>query len=548
MINKKTATLLLSLSTAFILAACGGGSSETSDSASSDQQVLNLVETAEIPTMDSTQATDTVAFTVLTNVNEGLYRQKEDGSLELGMAAEEPTISEDGLTYTFKIREDANWSNGDPVTAQDFVYAWKKLVDPASAASYSYMMDGVIANASEIINGDIAADELGVTAVDDKTLEIQLDSNLPYFKDLLSLAMFYPQNQAFVEEQGENYALSSDALVYNGPFLLEDWTAAGVSWTYAKNPDYWDAATVALDQINVEVIKETSTALNLYDTDATDRILLKGEYVAQRAGDAEIHTMPTSSVFYLKFSQNDPESPLNNENIRKALSMAFDKEAYSKVVLQDGSIPANALVPQGLATDPETGEDFREQNGDLSTYDVAAAQEFWQAGLDELGVDSIELELLSDDTDNSKRSSEFIQSELVTNLPGLSINLRNVPFKVRLASDNSGDYDIQLAGWGADYADPINFLELFETDNGNNTLGYSNPEYDALIQQARAEVTDLSARWDMLLQAEQILIEDGAIGPIYQRANAVLEKDYVKGIAEHLVGAQYTYKWASVEK
>lgn len=547
MINKKSTLLLLSLCTAFVLAACGGGSGETSESGE-EQQVLNLVETAEIPTMDSTQATDTVAFTVLTNVNEGLYRQKDDGSLELGMAAEEPTISEDGLTYTFKIREDANWSNGEPVTANDFVYAWKKLVDPATAASYSYMMDGVIANASEIIGGEMAADELGVTAVDDKTLEIQLVTNLPYFEDLLSLAMFYPQNQAFVEEQGDNYALSSDALVYNGPFLLEDWTAAGLSWTYAKNPDYWDAATVALDQINVEVIKETSTALNLYDTDATDRILLKGEYVAQRTGDAELHTMPTSSVFYLKFSQNDPESPLNNENIRKALSMAFDKEAYSKVVLQDGSVPANGLVPQGLATDPETDEDFREQNGDLSTYDVAAAQEYWQTGLEELGVDSISLELLSDDTDNSKRSSEFIQSELVTNLPGLNINLRNVPFKVRLASDTAGEYDIQVAGWGADYADPINFLELFETENGNNTLGYSNPEYDALVQQARAEVDDLSARWDMLLQAEQILIEDGAIAPIYQRANAVLEKDYVSGIAEHLVGADYTYKWATVKK
>ncbi|MBM6615500.1 peptide ABC transporter substrate-binding protein [Desemzia sp. RIT804] len=546
MINKKTSLLLLSLCTAFVLAACGGGSSETSDSG--EQQVLNLVETAEIPTMDSTQATDTVAFTVLTNVNEGLYRQKEDGSLELGMAAEEPTISEDGLTYTFKIRDDADWSNGDPVTANDFVYAWKKLVDPATAASYSYMMDGVIANASEIIGGDMAADELGVTAVDDKTLEVQLVKNLPYFKDLLSLAMFYPQNQAFVEEQGDNYALSSDALVYNGPFLLEDWNAAGLSWTYTKNPDYWDAATVALDQINVEVIKETSTALNLYDADATDRILLKGEYVAQRTGDAELHTMPTSSVFYLKFSQNDPESPLNNINIRKALAMAFDKEAYSERVLQDGSVPANALVPQGLATDPETDEDFREQNGDLSAYDVAAAQEYWQTGLEELGVDSISLELLSDDTDNSKRSSEFIQSQLVTNLPGLNISLRNVPFKVRLASDTAGDYDIQVAGWGADFADPINFLELFETENGNNSLGYSNPEYDALIQQARAEVDDLSARWNMLLEAEQILLEDGAIGPIYQRANAVLEKDYVSGIAEHLVGADYTYKWATVEK
>lgn len=543
MINKKTSLLFLSFCTALILVACGG-SGETSNSG---DQVLDLVETAEIPTMDSTLATDTVAFTVLTNVNEGLYRQTDDGSLELGMAAEEPTISEDGLTFTFKIREDANWSNGDPVTAQDFVYSWRKLVDPATAASYSYMMDGVVANATEIIGGDMAAEELGIKALDDKTLEIQLITALPYFKDLLSLAMFYPQNQAFVEELGDDYALSSDNLVYNGPFLLEDWVAAGVSWTFVKNQDYWDAETVALDRINVDVMKETSTALNLFDTDATDRILLKGEYVAQRVGDSEMHTMPTSSVFYLKFNQNDPDSPLTNKNIRKALSMAFDKAAYSEVVLQDGSIPANALVPQGLAKNPETDVDFREENGDLSSYDVAAAKEYWQAGLDELGVDSISLELLSDDTDNSKRSSEFIQSQLVSNLPGLNISLRNVPFKVRLEADSSGDFDIQLSGWGADYADPINFLELFESSNGNNTSAYSNPEYDALIAQSLTEVNDLSARWEMLLEAERILLEDAAIGPIYQRANAVLQRDYVNNITEHLVGAQYTYKWTSIK-
>ena len=554
MVNKKLSLLFLSLSTALVLAACGGGSSEETDSSSeaggngSGEQVLNLVETAEIPSMDSSQATDTVAFTVLTNVNEGLYRQTEDGSLELGMAEEEPTVSEDGLTYTFKIREDATWSNGDPVTANDFVYSWQKLVDPALAAPYSYMMDGVIANATEIIAGEVAPEELGVTAVDEKTLEVQLINALPYFKNLLSLAMFYPQNQAFVEEQGDQYALSSDALVYNGPFLLEDWQAAGLSWTYTKNPDYWDAETVQLNQINVDVVKETSTALNLYDTDAVDRMIVTGEYVQQRQGDAEMHTMPTSSVFFLKYSQVREDSPLRNENIRKAISMAFDKQAYSDVVLQNGSIPANGLVPEGLASNPETDEDFRAQNGDMLPYNVEEAKEYWEKGLEELGVDSITLELLSDDTENAKRSSEFIQSQLATNLPGLEITLRNVPFKVRLEADNSGDYDIQLNGWGADYADPINFLELFQTDNGNNGSGYSNSEYDALIDQARTETEDLNARWDMLLEAEQILMDDAGIGPVYQRANAVLEKDYVEGIAEHLVGADYTYKWATVNK
>lgn len=546
--NKKLSSLvLLSLSSALVLAACGGDStSDSSATGSTDSdQVLNLVENAEIPTMDSVQATDTVAFTALSNVNEGLYRPGLDGTVELGMAAEDPTVSEDGLTYTFKIREDANWSNGDAVTADDFVYSWRKLVDPASAASYSYMMDGVVANATEIKNDEKEPTELGVKAVDEKTLEITLASPVPYFKDLLTLAMFFPQNQAFVEEQGDQYALSSEALLYNGPFVLANWDSAKLSWTYERNADYWDAEAVNLDQINVEVIKETSTALNLYDTDAVDRMILTGEYVAQRKGDPDLHTMPTSSVFYLKFNQQRENTPLQNVNIRKALAMAFDKQAYADVVLQNGSIAANGLVPEGLALDPSTGEDYREQNGDLLTFDATEAQTYFEKGLAELGVESITLELLSDDTENAKRSSEFLQSQLQTNLPGLTVTLRNVPFKVRLEADTTGEYDIELAGWGADYSDPINFLELFQTENGNNKSGYSNAEYDALIDGARTNVTDLDARWDSLLQAEKILMEDAGIAPLYQRSYAVLQKTYVQDLVEHLVGADYSYKWAA---
>lgn len=261
-----------------------------------------------------------------------------------------------------------------------------------------------------------------------------------------------------------------------------------------------------------------------------------------------MHTMPTSSVFYLDFGQEKENSPLANENIRKAISMAFDKQAYADVVLQNGSIPANGLVPEGLARDPETGEDFREQNGDLSTYDPEAAQEHWEKGLEELGVDSVELELVSDDTENAKRSSEYLQDQLQKNLPGLTVSLRNVPFKVRLEITDSGDYDMVMSGWGADYADPINFLELKESTNGHNKSGYANEEYDALISEARTEVGDLNARWDNLLEAEQIMLEDAALAPIYQRANAVLQKDYVQDLGEHLVGADYSYKWAYVEK
>ncbi|MEG0475870.1 MAG: peptide ABC transporter substrate-binding protein, partial [Carnobacterium sp.] len=524
-------------------------SSTASDAGLDKEQVLNLIESGEIPTMDSVLNTDVVGGNVMNNVFEGLYRQGLDGKLVLGMAEAEPETSEDKLTYTFKIREDANWSNGDPVTANDFVYAWQRLADPDEAASYNYMIQDIVENATEIINGEMEPSELGVTAIDDKTLEIKLVRAVPYFKDLLTLPMYYPQNQDYVEELGDNFASNSDNLIYNGPFTLTEWDGTGLSWVYQKNEDYWDADTVKLDTINFDVVKETSTALNLYETGSIDRMRLTGEYVQTKQDDADLKSEPTSSVFYFKFNQerNGETTDLANENIRKGIAMAFDKEAYAKTVLQNGSLPADGLVPQGLAVDPATGEDFRDQNGDLLTFNVEEAQKYFAAGLKELGKDSLTLEILGDDGENAKKSLEFMQGQLTQNLPDLDIKLRNVPFKVRLEADTNQDYDIEMSGWGADYADPINFLELFASDNGNNKSSYANDDYDALIKSSLSEVDDLEKRWTGMLDAEKTLMDTAGIAPIYQRYNAVLEKPYVKDIAAHLVGAEYSYKWAYVD-
>lgn len=530
------------------LAACGSNT-EGGKSGSTTQE-LNLIETAEIPTMDSVLNTDTVGSTVMNNVMEGLYRLNLKNEPELAMASEEPAISEDGLTYTFKIREDANWSNGDPVTANDFVFSWRRLVDPDTGSQSAYMMEGVVENAAEINKGEMEPDQLGVKAIDDKTLEVRLVSKVPYIKDLFSLSMFLPQNEEYVTEKGSKYASNSDNALYNGPFVLTKWDGTGLSWSYEKNDTYWDADTVKLDDINVDVVKETSTAINLYDAGEIDSIKLSGEYVQTKQGDPDLKSEPTSSVFYFKYNQerNGQPTPLANENIRKAISMAFDKEAYAKTVLQNGSLPANGLVPSGLAKGPSTEQDFREENGDLLVYDKEAAQEYMKKGLAELGVDSIKLELLSDDSENAKKSSEYMQGQLMQNLPGLDISIRSVPFNVRIDVNSRQDYDIQMAGWGADFSDPINFLELFETSNSNNKASISIPEYDALLEKVgTTDLNDPEKRWSDMLEAEKILLDQAAIGPIYQRYNAILEKPYVQNIGKHLVGPEYSYKWASIK-
>lgn len=534
-----------------VLAACGNSSDNSGSNGSGEsEQVLNWTTTSELPTMDTTMVTDTVSFDMMNNVNEGLYRQNAEGEYEAGVLDGEPEISEDGSVYTYKIKEDATWSNGDPVTANDFVYAWQRLVDPDTAAPYSYLADGIIQNATEIIAGEMEPSELGAVAVDEKTLEVTYAKPVPYLEGLLSMAPFYPLNQKYVEEQGDSYATNSDTVLYNGPFALSDWDGTNLNWSLVKNDSYWDADNVQLDTIKYQVLKETSTALNLFDSGEIDYTTVSGEYVAAREGDPNMDNSPESSVFFIKMNQerNGEETPLANTNIRRGIAQAIDKQSFADQVLQNGSLPADYLVPEGLASNPSTDVDFREDSTEgtgFVDYDVEAAQEAFNAGLEELGTDSITLELLVDDTENAKRSAEYIQGQLQTNLPGLQVQIVSVPFKNRVAANNSQDYDLQISGWGADYADPINYLELFVTDGNNNNSGYSNEEYDALIQSASDETEDLDKRWSDLAAAESLILEEAGIAPLYQRYGAYLEQPTVEGVVHHQVGASTSFKWAS---
>ncbi|MBO9128152.1 peptide ABC transporter substrate-binding protein [Bacillus sp. 165] len=550
---KKKLTVLTAavLSTSMFLTACGSNETASTDKkddkksgALADKQVLNLLETSEIPSMDTSKSTDSVSFKVFVNSMEGLYRLDKDNKPTPGMA-EKVDISEDQKTYTFHLR-DAKWSNGEPVTAQDFVFAWRRAVDPVTASEYAFIL-GDVKNAVKVNNKELPLDQLGVTAQDDKTLVVELEHPVPYFLELTSFPTFFPLKEKYVTEKGDKYALEADSVLYNGPFVMNDWKHEQ-SYQLTKNPNYWDKDAVKLEEINVNIVKDTATGVNLYETGDADRVTLTAEFVDKYKSSPEYKTYQDPRLFFIRFNEKDPV--FGNQKVRKAIDLAYDKEGIANVILNDGSLAAYSLVPKNFVKGPD-GKDFRAGNGDFNhgKDNVENAQKLWAEAKKELGKDQITVEMLNYDSDSAKKIGEYIKEQLEKNLDGLTITIKQQPFKQKLDLEKSLDYQFSFSGWGPDYPDPMTFVDMFITESPFNEMAYSNPKYDELVKAAKGDLlTDLPARWKALQDAEKILFDDAAISPVYQRGVAVIEKPYVKGIAKHTFGGDYSYKWAYINK
>ncbi|MGN1386853.1 MAG: peptide ABC transporter substrate-binding protein [Bacillus sp. (in: firmicutes)] len=536
-----------------LLSGCYGGEgastedqNSTNDSEKTElAQEINLTAGGDLATMNTLGAYDASAVVVMNSVFEGLNRIGPDNTIVPGIA-ESYELSEDNKTYTFKLREDAVWSDGTPVTAHDFVYSWRKAIHPDTAAYFGYLMLD-IKNAAKIQNPDDElygkAEELGIKAADDYTFVVELEYPVPYFIGLTATSVFFPQNKEFVEAQGENYALDVDSMIYNGPFVLDTWKQ-GEGWTMKKNETYWDADTVKLTTINQKIVKETSTAINLYETGEIDLVSLSSEYVEQYKNSKEYSTSEQPTIYF--FRMNHANEYLKNENIRKAIDMGWNKQDMADLLLNNGSTPAYYLVPNGFVNGPD-GKDFRESSGNYNVTDIEKAKEYWNKGLEELGVDRVTLDLLSYDGEMSKTLVEYIKNQLETNLPGLTIKINMQPSKQKLELEASVSFDLDYGGWAPDYQDPITFLEIFTSDSYYNQSNYKNEAYDELINKAR-QTQDQTERWNILIEAEKLLMESATIGPIYQVGLARLTKPYVKDLYRHPFGTDMSFKWAYIEE
>ncbi|EOH96482.1 hypothetical protein UAY_02850 [Enterococcus moraviensis ATCC BAA-383] len=525
----------------------GCNSTGKTESNETKKAVVHFTEPAELLTLDTTQEEDFTSFNAQNQVLEGLYQLNEKDEAIPAVAKELPQISEDKQTYTISLRDDATWSNGEPVTANDFLYAWRRAVTPETAPSYASLFVSSIKNADAIYQGKMKPEQLGVEAPDEHTLVIQLIKPVPYFTSLLTFETFFPINQAFAEKQGSDYGTSAKTTLYNGPFVLEGWEQNSDTWQYVKNSKYWDKKNVKIDEIQTTVVKSTSTAVNLYQTDELDRVVLDGEFSKQYKNDADFQNQNDTKMGYLRFNQGEGK-PLENVNLRKAISLAIDRETFVKNVLGDGSIAATGFVPENFVQNPKTGEDFRKENGVQQKFDKSAAQAAYAKAKAELKKEDITLVYLTKDTDTEKKTAEYLASQIAEVLPEIKFEITTLPSNNLQERYLSGDYDIAFGQWMPDFKDAITFLDMFASTSGLNHVNYKNSEYDQLINAAsETDAANEEKRWADLLQAEQrLLAKDYTIAPIYQQQTALLQNKKISGVVKHSFGSPYSFKYIQV--
>lgn len=522
-----------------MLVGCGSGGS-----AGANEVTINLG--AEPPEMDSILTTSSGSMNVLRHCVEGLVSLDANDEAVPGMA-ESWDVSKDQKTYTFHLRKGAKWSNGEEVTAQDFVFAWNQHFNARTGAPYASTWMTKIAGAEDIFNAtaekvdpkdeksdykmaeaDIPKymeEHAGWKAIDDYTFEVTFTGPFQYAVVLMAFPSFFPVNQKAYEEAGgnNNYGTDADKLAYNGPFTITSW-AHEDSIVLEKNPDYWNAENIKLDKITMRMISQETTAINEFNNGSIDMIGLTGDNIKQFEN---AQGFDDGGAWYLEF--NSQVAPFNNAKVRKALTLGVDAQAMIDTIVKNDSKVATTFTPPAVAQ----GE-FTEYCGDIFKHitnnDYSEAKALLEEGLAEEGVKLSEFapELLCDDSSAAKQQAEFLQAQLKEHL-GVTLNIRQVTYNARLDAMDQGDFEVVFAGWSPDYNDPMTFLDMWVTGNGNNHGKWSNAEYDKIIQEA-SQIADKEAYYAKLKEAEEILAEECPIGFIYDRQTSYVTSDRLKGV------------------
>ena len=543
--KKAISTFLISGLIVILFTGCGSKSSTSSK----NLKKLNLT-TGAIKTMDSVKATDSESFNISQNTQETLLVYDNDKPVP--GAAKSFEKSKDEKTYTFHLRDGLKWSDGKDLTSKDFKYAWMRMLDPNVAAGYSFFLFGV-KNGENYFNGKAKAEDVGIRTPDDKTLVVELENPIPYFSQLVAFPALAPQRKDVVEKQGEEYGSREEGLVFSGPFMISNWQR-GAKVELVKNPNYWNAKNIKLDEVNLTQINEANTQYQMFLSGQLDVMFkVNGEYikelqkgVSENKWDEASGVMPT--VFYNQFNFKSNKI-LQNTKVRQALSIAINREEYTKDILKSG-VPAYGLVPDGIVVgDMNYRKKVKEPLKEIIKEDP---KKLFVEGLKELGLDidpskyNINF-LLQGSSSSYKNLGEYLQNTWKNKI-GVNIKL-SIPadFSDFLRKENSGEFDIAMAGWGADYNDPMTFLDLYGAKNGSNYGKYNDPKVNKLLEKLQTEI-NIDKRLDMYKEIEKIEVaENPAVAPTYYLDIHSFQKKYVHGIQYPKFGGSYQLRWAYIE-
>lgn len=528
------AALLTAALAGTMLAGCSTPStSDDSDGGASGdgEKVFRYSNTAEPTTLDPSKINSIPDNTIMHGCTESLVRNTA-GEISEGIA-EEWEVSEDGLTYTFHLRDDAKWSDGEPITADDFVYSWQRLMDPETASIYAFIGE-CIKNGAAVEAGDVPVEELGVRAEDDQTLIVELENPTSYFLSMIGLqAQFAPLRQDVVEEHGADFAATADDNVYSGPFAITSTDNKTV--ILEPNEYYWNSDAVNWDRVEISTVEENSTALAMYEEGSLDYVVIPTEQVANYTDNENHHDYMNGNEDYLYINVASETCPiLANKNFRLALNYAINRNEYITLATSDVYAPTNSLVmPLVDGAEKTYGEEY-----DMTDYsypldgDADKAVEYLNKAMEEEGISDaseISVEFVTTDYESSKKIAEVIQ-EMWQNTLGITVDVRQVSYADIYSNVYpTSDYEVGYAGWGPDYSDPYSYLGLFESTFTSYGTNYANADVDALLDSAKKE-PDAKARMDMLNEAEKLLIDDAAFVPLQLRQDHYLLDSDVTGI------------------
>ena len=536
-----------SVLTVGIVAVLGGGFAihhyVQKPQAAAKNRVLNVAVSTEPSSLDPAHSVDNVSGNMMSQIMTAIYTRSASGKIIPAMATKVVKPTNGGLTYTIPLRHDNYFSNGDHVTAKDFVYSIQRIVDPKTKTEFAYKFEN-IKNYQAILDGKMPSTKLGISAPDKYTLKIELSQPVPYYDS--QLTEYYPTSKRAVKKYGDKFGTTAKTTVSNGAYRLKNYDGTGDEWDYVKDANYFDAKHVKIDDVHVRVVKDAATANNLFASGKLDDAPISGAMIVKNLHNKALEKTPAANMNYLQF--NTKRKDLNNVDLRRAVSYALDRKQLTKKVLQDGSQPAKAFAPNGLVTDPATGKDFTDETTQSITYNKAKAKAYLKKALKAIGKSKLSFTLLTADNEVDKQVGEYIQGQLAKVLPQLTVTVTSVPKQTRIQRSLDGDFDAVLMSWNSNIQDASDYLDTATETNISNFSKFKDAKYTALMKTVDTTTNQTAAqRLSEEQAANARVVNVAGYIPVFQSANDRLINRKVGGIHYTLFADTY-YKNAYYKK